>query len=1071
MARPHESHVPTLSPTKRALLEKWTRDGSGDGSEIVPRPPGEPPPLSFVQERQLFLELLDPHTAVNNLCMCVRLDGTLDLVALERSANRLLRRHEILRTSFTTDRGLPVATIAPVVEIELETVFLEDRGADALVEAIRLAEDAARRPFDLDQPPLLRMRVLRLAGDAHIVVVVVHHTIGDGWSLGVFLDELFTDLEAPDDGASAIAPLRIQYADFAFWQRQSLAGSHLERELDYWTKQLEGELPVTDLPIDHPRPARQTFAGATHRVCLSADLTDAVKGVSRRHHATPFMTLVAAFKALLHRYCSQTDILLGTPTAGRTRPETANLIGPFINTLVLRTDLSGDPTFGELLARVRMASLDAYAHQDLPFERLVARLRPQRDLSRTPVFQVMFILQNAPLPRRSGPGLSLTFLPIDRGAAQFDLTLTVTESEVGMDAAFEYNVDLFEASTIERLAHSFQLLLADAVTHPDRRISALAVMDDVDRRLLVSDWNATRAEYPRDQGVHELVSAQAHRAPDAVALVCGEAVLSYAELESRSRAVAAELQRLGVGVGDRVGVQLQRSPELVVALLAVLQAGAAYLPIDPATPPVRVKLMLQDAHACLLLTHSGAARSSGGDVLVHAIEDLETGSHALQTDRSVSPRDLAYVIYTSGSTGAPKGVLVPHRAVVNLLWSMRRLLGIGAGDRLLAVTSMSFDIAALEVFLPLIAGATIVLATERMRKDRRALTDAIARHGVNVMQATPATWRMMLQGEWAGKADLTALSGGEPLPPDLAEQLLERVGHLWNVYGPTETTIWSSAGEVRPGQHPITIGRPIANTELYIFDAHREPVPIGVIGELYIGGDGVSLGYVGRTDLTAERFVPNPFADGVRHERLFRTGDRARYRPDGTIELLGRFDDQVKINGFRVELGEVESALSRHPAVRQAAVVARAGGSLLAYVVPGSDPAPDPADLRAFLRDMLPAYMVPPVFVAVDSLPLSPAGKVDRRALPGVTAPSGEGYVAPRTDLEAQLAAAYARVLGVERVGIHDNFFDLGGGSIQILEIIAREQGADLTLTPELFFLHQSVAELASALEGAGRDA
>ena len=1034
-------------------------------------------PLSFVQERQLFLELLDPHTAVNNLSICLRIRGSLDPLMLRASANRILARHEALLTGFEVEQGKPVARVAPAVEVDLGLTDLSS-GQDPRAEALRLAALEARRPFDLAQAPLLRARTFRIAPDEHVMVLVVHHTIADGWSLGVFLRELFSGYRALAEGRAATPqPLPIQYADFAAWQREAMQGPLLVRQLDFWKQQLQGELPVLDLPIDRPRPVRQTFSGATHAIRLATDLTRAIKQLSRQQDVTPFMTLLAAFQTLLHRYSGLEDILVGSPTAGRTRPETQDLIGAFINTLVLRTDLSGDPAFRELLQRVRAVALAAYAHQDLPFEKLVAELRPQRDLSRTPVFQVMVNLQNAPLPSLELPGLSLQPLPLDRGAAQFDLTLMITESGETLEGVFEYNTDLFDPETIARMADSFLRLLEHAVARPETPLSRLPVMSDAERQHLLVELNDTAAEYPRTACVHELIEAQAARTPDGVAAICDGRQLTYRDLDGWANKLAKDLLDRGVGPDIRVGVYLERSLEMVVSLLAVMKAGGAYVPIDPATPPERVGFILRDASTRVLLTQTSLLPPGALQPLLVAPAseaDLLTWRQRPAPRRTVGSDNLAYLIYTSGSTGQPKGVLISHNALVNLLWSMRQQLGMGPDQVLLAVTSISFDIAALELYLPLIVGGTVVVASRAQTTDRRLLQEAVARHEVDFMQATPSTWRMMLQGGWPGATGLVALCGGEPLTPGLADDLLERVGSLWNLYGPTETTVWSAACPVLRHHGPITIGRPIANTQLYILDAHLQPAPVGAIGELYIGGDGVARGYLNQPELTAGKFISRPFAgpEGA-DARLFRTGDRARYLRDGTIELLGRLDDQAKINGFRIELGEIEAVLGRHPGVRDVAVVVRATAAgdkhLVAYIVPAHDAPPSAAELRGYLRGVLPAYMVPAVILPLVELPLTRAGKIDRRALPaGSTGAAAASFAPPRTPLEARLAAIYADVLGVEAIGVDDNFFDVGGGSIQILEIIVRAQSEGLTLTPELFFEYQTVAELSSFLSGGG---
>jgi amino acid adenylation domain-containing protein len=1076
----------SLSPAKKALLEKWGAGSRFPHEAAIERRPLDvgSVPISFVQERQLFLERLTPQTAVNNISISLRVKGPLNAGNLARSAHRILARHESLRTSFEMNQGPPLARVSSDVTLAFPIEDLHSFGSDAVAEALRRAETLAAQPIDLSRPPLLRLRLFRLSSCDHLLHIAIHHSIGDGWSVGVLIKELFQGYRDFENGGW-VEPgeLPIQYADFAHWQRQFLKGPHLDRLLDFWKRTLAGELPLLELPTDHPRPPRQTFRGGTHRFTLPKEVSDRIKEVGRDLEVTPFMTLMAAFLSLLYRLSGQEDLLVGTPVAGRLRPETEGLIGAFINTLVLRTDLSGEPSFRELLFRVRDVALDAYGHQELPFERLVAELRPERDPSRSPLTQVMFNLQNSPLPPLNVPGLSLEVISMDRNTSPVDLSLILSETTAGMEGAFEYSTDLFAPSTIDRLSDSFVLLLEDALGHPEKKISKLAILSDAERHRLLVALNATRADYPREKGVEDLFEAQVERTPDATAVVSSQTKLTYRELDTWAEDLAEKLRLLGVGPGVPVGVFMDRSAALLAGLLAVMKSGGAYLPIDPTLPHDRVEFMLRDAGARVLLVDSPES-SAGG---IEGIRSVGVGNWlgAAADPLGAKPRArrpggasdaLAYLIYTSGSTGRPKGVAIRRGALINLLWAMRELVGIRAGDRLLAVTSVSFDIAALELFLPLITGATVVLAGREITRDRRRLEEVIKSEGITVMQATPSAWRLLLGGGWRGRAGLVALSGGEPLTPELADQLLDRVGTLWNLYGPTETTVWSTACQVRAGDRPIMIGRPIANTQCYILDSRLEPVPVGVAGELHIGGEGLAAGYLNQPELSAERFIPNPMTqDGAPGGCLYKTGDRARLRADGSIEHLGRLDHQVKLHGFRIELGEIEAVLIRHPSVLSVAVLAResTGGyqHLAAFVVPKEGPAPTPDLLREFLRASLPAYMIPPVFVFLKEMPLTRAGKVDRKSLPTAALPPRETiYVAPRTPLEDTLAATIARVLGMERVGVQENFFDLGGGSIQILEIIARVQEQGWALTPEMFFEHQTIQALAESVSRGRHD-
>jgi amino acid adenylation domain-containing protein len=1066
-----------LSPAKQVLLEKLRRGQFiSHTSGITRRPDYVATPLSFPQQRQWFLEMLTPGTSVNHLVYCLQLTGVLDIATLEQSINQIIKRHEILRTGFEIVKGSPTPYITPTLKLPLSVVNLQELPlTERKREALRLAHREVLQPFDLTQPPLFRVKLFLLSSEDYILLLLVHHTIGDGWSLGIFLREWLTLYNAITAGLPAELPtMPLQYADFAHWQRQSLQGAALEKHLSYWRKQLGGELPVLTLPLDRPRPARQTFRGHACRGMLSSGLTEALKEVSRQENVSLFMTLLTAFQILLCRYSGQEDIIVGSPIANRNQPEFEGVIGPFLNILAMRTDLSEDPTFREALRRVRDVTLAAYAHQDIPFEKIVEELQPERSLSRMPLFQAMLILQNFPQPELELPGLTIHPLTIDRGTAQFDLTMIILEGGDELVVTVEYNSDVFEPATVASMLDAFRALLEDAVSHPDRRLSWLNILSESERRRMIT-WNQTQMDYPQDMCVHELFEQQVRRTPDEVAVVCRGRPLTYRELDRRANQVAHTIEQLGVGPEIRVGICLERSLELVVGLLAVLKAGGAYVPVDPSHPVERIVFMLKDAGVQVLLMSEGVEmplKDLGAAVVRLSEQPLSNEEGQQNSKRKVAPENLAYIIYTSGSTGQPKGVQIPHRALTNFLWSMRQRPGLKAGDVVLAMTSVSFDIAALELYLPLVVGAKVVIVNREVAMNVRRLERAIIDHGVNTIQATPSAWQMMMAAGWKGASHLTILCGGETLSRKLADRLLERVGKLWNMYGPTETTIWSAAGEVARADGPIAIGRPIGNTQIYILDEHLQLVPVGISGEMYIGGVGVARGYLNRAGLTDDKFIPDPFSTAP-GAHLYKTGDKARHLPDGSIEFLGRVDNQVKIRGFRIELGEIEEVLQSHPSVREAVVLARTDlpGDiyLVAYFVSQTGPVPPADELCAFLKAKLPSYLVPAVFLHLDALPLTPNHKVDRKALPIPNASHPrptKAFEAPRTPLEELLATIYAQVLGIDKVGIYDNFFDMGGASIQSIEIISRAQGAGIHIMPELLFEHQTVASVAAALQG-----
>ncbi|MDN3658659.1 amino acid adenylation domain-containing protein [Ferruginibacter paludis] len=1063
-----------LSPAKRALLEKWLQGQTNDDIPGIPRRPlNSPIPLSFPQQRQLFLEMLEQGTAVNNLFVFLELRGKADLVALEQSANQIIARHEVLRTHFSFGQGIPAIEVLPELMITLSTVDLQEIDVMEQVNEARLiAEKEVLKPFDLTQAPLIRLRLYILSNEKQLLLIVVHHTIADGWSLGIFLRELLTFYQAITRNKSPqVAELPIQYADFAHWQTDHIRGKVLKSSMDYWIKQLAGELPVLELPTDQQRGARQNFAGGTHRFELSSELMEALEKLSRQEDATLFMTLLAAFYTLLHRFSGQDDILVGAPVANRNLPELEHLIGVFINTIVLRINLSGDPGFRELIKRVRDVSLEAYAHQDLPFEQLVEELKPKRDLSRTPVFQVVFNMQNSPMPELEIPGIEMKFLEINRGVSQFDLTFMLSKSKGKYHGTVEYNNDLFKPATVTRMFQSFQMLLESAITQPDCPISRLPIVTKEELHRLVYELNLTSLDYPHNKCVHQLFEAQAERTPDAVAVIFEDTQITYSELNRRSNVLARHLQSLGVGPGIRVGILMKKSLEIVETLFAVLKAGGTYVPMHPSFPKERVQFILKDANVQVLMTNIDIEPPEHHKVhLVNLNDKPSTEDDCSNPATNIASDDLAYIIFTSGSTGRPKGVMIHHAALVNFLWSMRLQPGINKNDVLLSVTSVSFDIAALELFLPLIVGATVVIAGEKMIGNPSMIAEAISYHNVNIMQATPAVWQLLLDTGWTGEAELKALCGGEVLTRGLADQLLDRVGSLWNMYGPTETTVWSSVSQVQKGDTAITIGQPIGNTQLYVLDRHLKPMPISVAGELHIGGEGLAKGYLNHPDLTNEKFIPDCFSS-IAGARLYKTGDHARYLPDYSIELLERMDDQVKMNGHRIELGEIAAVLMQHPSVHYAIAIARAATSgdkrLVAYYVPTQDQPADTDELQDFLRQKLPAYMIPAVIIRMNALPLTPGGKIDRMALP---VPGNirqqPGYVAPRNKVEQTLTSIWQDVLGVEQVGIHDNFFDLGGASIQSIQIVAAANISGLRLSVENVFEYQTIAGLAAQIKG-----
>jgi amino acid adenylation domain-containing protein/non-ribosomal peptide synthase protein (TIGR01720 family) len=1085
--------IAELPLEKRTLLfqqlQKQREKAPPPESALIPRQSraAETHPLSFAQKRLWFLNQFEPESPEYNIPQAYRIEGELEPEVMQRALREIVRRHETLRTTFRSVEGEPAQVIAQVVDMEVPYVDARLRvgdPADAWQEALRLAAADAREPFDLTLGPLMRAKLFRTGAREHLLYHNVHHIAYDGWSMGIFARELAAVYDAFAAGLPSPLPeLGVQYLDFAVWQRDWLTGEVLARQLAYWRRQL-ASVPPLELPTDRPRPAVRTYNGAALPLGIGDRLSQDLKSFAQREGSTLFIVLMAALKALLHHWSTQEDVAVGTLIANRPRPEIEGLIGFFANSLVLRTDLSGDPAFRELLGREREVSLDAYAHQDLPFEKLVEELNPPRDLARTPLFQVMLILLNAPGEAMDLPGLKLRPMEIDSRTSKMEMTLYLTETSAGVDGFIEYNTDLFDPSTLERLTAHYQRVLETAVARPGMRLSELPLLSADEQRQVLCDWNATAAEVPATT-VHGWIEQRVRQAPGATAVEFEGSLLTYGELDARANRLARHLRRLGVSAETLVGLAMERSLDMLVGVLAVLKAGGAYVPLDPEYPQERLTYMLESSRAPVLLTQERLlARLPASGARAGAIVAIDRDAAIIAAESadpidggngSVAPENVAYVIYTSGSTGKPKGVQIPHGAVVNFLSSMSRQPGLTSADTLLAVTTLSFDIAGLELYLPLVVGARLVLASRETAQAGELLAGLMARCGVTAMQATPATWRLLLAAGWAGSRDLKILCGGEALPRDLANQLLGACGSLWNVYGPTEATIWSTLDRVVP-TGPITIGRPLDNTEIYLLSRRLKPVPVGVPGELLIGGDGLARGYRGRPDLTAERFIPHPFA-ALRDEpgaRLYRTGDLARHLPDGRIELLGRIDHQVKVRGFRIELGDIEAALGQHPAVAQAVVVARedtpGNKKLAAYLVVAAGAAdaadtqpPGVTDLRAWLKEKLPEYMIPALFTFLPALPLTPNGKVDRRALPAPDkAAAAREYVAPRDDKERFFCDLWQELLGLERVGVNDDFFELGGDSLLVIRVVTKANKAALGITTKQAFQHRTVAELAA---------
>jgi amino acid adenylation domain-containing protein len=1048
-------------------------------------------PASFAQQRLWFLDQLHPNQSVYNMAYSVRFEAPIKFAELERTLNEIVRRHESLRTTFASIDGQPKQVVQTHRDFTLPVVELSHLPPDERdVQSRRWIEQEAGRPFDLAKGPLLRTTLVHLGEQENVLFIVMHHIISDGWSMGVLLRELAILYEAfSEKKQSPLCELPVQYADYAAWQREWLQSNALEEQVSYWREHLRDAPATLELASDRPRPPIQTFKGARLFTEFPARFVDGLRALSRREGVTLFMTLLAAFDVLLGRYSGQSDFIVGTPVAARNRSELEGLVGFFANTLPLRANLSDNPTFRELLIRVREVALEAYAHQDLPLDRLIEKLRPERRLSHTPLFQTIFALENTPQSLHFS-GLNMKWLEVDYGTSRCDLSVFANDKGAELSCWWEYNTDLFDGETVGQMMSGYRTLLESILDHPDRKISHLEIWTEGARRRLLQQSGPERTSAVSEMCMHHLFEAQAERTPDSIAVLSGAQSLTYRELNARANQLAHHLQKLGVGPETPVGVCLERSAELIVALLGVLKAGGAYVPVDPDYPAERLAFMLKNSSVPVLLTQKHLLETLPSlSIQIVSVDDqaqLEeehAGALTRNPSSTVTPENLAYVIYTSGSTGRPKGIQVRHESVIHLFAATRNQLGFRASDIWTVVHSSAFDFSVWEIWGSLLQGGTLVVVPLEVVQSPADFYDLLCAERVTILNQTPSALRELLRAraqartadrDWSVRV---IVCGGDALDQELAAQLSELCIPVWNFYGPTEGTVWTTCDLIAQTDASATlnsIGHPIADLQVYLLNQQLELVPNGVAAELFIGGAGLARGYFNRPELTAEKFIPNPFSDQP-GARLYRTGDLVRRRRDGKLEFAGRIDTQVKLRGFRVELGEIETALSQHSYIAQAVVIVRADRpgdkTLVAYLVAKDGKTFAAGELRKYLQVSLPDYMVPAAFVMLEAMPLTPNKKVDRRLLPSPdysTVEQSSGFVAARTPIEEIVADIWARVLGLEEVGVNDNFFALGGHSLLATQVMSRLHDAfQVDLQLRALFEAPSVAGLAEKIEGA----
>ncbi len=1080
--------VLSLPFEKRELFEILLREQGIELTDLVilPQPRDKQEfPLSYAQQRLWFLDRYEPGSPLYNIPSVLRIRGNLNIEALEKSFNEIIQRHEVLRTTFSEKDGRPVQVIAPGLFVPIEKIDLSELPAEQQeAEFHRRALEEAGKSFDLSRGPLLRITLLKFSPHYFGLILVMHHIISDNWSTGLFVHEIMRLYEAQVlNKAADLPPLTIQYADFAVWQRKWLKGKTLQNQLDYWKEKLAGIPPLLELPLDYPRPAYQTYNGDFKLFEIPAETTNRLRDLSREHDVTLFMTLLAAFFVLLHRYSDQDDICVGSPIANRNRKEIENLIGFFVNTLVLRANLEGNPRFSEFLTQVKETTLGAYANQDLPFEMLVEELQPERELSYSPLFQVMFVMNNAPVEKLQLPGLEFELVEIENKTAKFDLILNVTDGQEALQCKLEFNTDLFKEETMERFIRHYLKILDEIVTKPEIKIGEIRLLTDQEYRLLVDEWSQPEDWYQEEHSIVQLFEEQVRQTPELPALRVKNESLTYRELNARANQFANYLRKKGLKKGQIVGVNADRSPEMIVAMLGTLKAGGIYLPLDPDYPLDRLEYMLNDSGAPFLVTKAYFERQpqvEGGQIFLDEEWDEISKESSENVEVPIDLNDVVYLIYTSGSTGKPKGVEVQHGPLVNHCLDMKNYYQLTPDDNVLQFAALNFDASIEQILPPLISGATVCMRDNEIWSAHQ-FAEKIIEYALTVIKPPTAYWNHIVK-ELAKNPELLSnnrirliIVGGDVFRSDTLnfwKNLNLTKARLLNAYGPTETVITASTFLLTPEFRgkTVPIGRPRANREFYVIDRYGNPSPIGVPGELLIGGSNLAKGYLHRPDLTGKHFVPNPLDN--KRGTCYKTGDRVRFLPDGNLEFLGRVDDQIKIRGFRIELGEIENALNSLPDIKQAVVkvFTLEGGdkTLVAYYQTEKGVQLESESLRAQLRKSLPEYMIPALFVPIDEIPIGPSGKINRHALPRPDFSklrSSAPYVAPRTETEEKLAQIVREVLNVEKVGVFDNFFEMGGHSMMATQVVSKIQeefGVDLPL--RTFFEHPTIDGIATKI-------